>query len=283
MIMYCITVFISAFSFFCAATAVAQPGNVMLHGVPLNAVDFRTLQKGKEDQPTPKGLVSPVQPTDEEAVHVALKDGARKLLFKGAPLKTENFNVKKDPDESNRRLAKEGSIRGGDIIDSVPREQSVHDLKKNSAFVANVVMPVQFQGKLEKTSGGSSRRLQDEYTCDPLDDGSLACCALNIPSPGWGICFICPPDTVETDDLNACSACAIVNENAETCNSCSTTCTDTAYSLASWDCSNLSNDECAKVDCDGNCRGSGALNPKSSASMTVLFLLATAVGALGLF
>jgi hypothetical protein len=273
-----IAIFISAF-FYCAATAVAsQP-------VKLPLQDF---QKGR------RGLLQGrVQPIPKKAVHVALKDGAGKLLFKGAPLKPETIKIKKDPN-SDRRLAKEGSIRGGDIIDSVPRERTLHDLKKNSAFMANVVMPVQFQGKLEKTLGGSGRRLQIDLYCDPTDDGSLTCCALDVPFPSTAMCLTCPSDTIETDDISACYECAIFDESGEFCNSCSMSCADTEVSVASWDCSNLSNDECAIVDCDGNCNRygggggggggtSGAWNPKSSASMTALFLSATAVGALGLF
>jgi hypothetical protein len=220
-----VAIFISAF-FYCAATAVAsQPVKLALG----------KFQKGK------KGLLQGrVQPAHKKDVHVALKDGAGKLLFKGAPLKTATIKIKKDPHDSDRRLAKEGSIRGRDIIDSVPRERTLHDLKKNSAFEANVVVPLQFQGKSEKTSGGSGRRLQEDFYCEPLDDGSLACCQDNLPSTDFMLCLICPADVVDATD---CYDCAILSDVGEMCDSC-TMCSDTV----AYDCSNIVED--AIQDCD---------------------------------
>jgi hypothetical protein len=105
-----IAIFTSAF-FYCAATAVAsQPAKIELHGVSRNAVALRTVQKGKGDKPTLKGPVSLV--------------------------KTEKIKVKKDTDNSDRRLGQKGSIRGGNNKDSVQRERSLQDLKTNSAFAA---------------------------------------------------------------------------------------------------------------------------------------------------
>jgi hypothetical protein len=217
-----IAIFISAF-FYCAATAAAS------QHVKLALGEF---QKGRKRH--------------KKDVHVALKDGAGKLVFEGAPLKTETIKIKKDPHDLDRRLTQEGSVRGGEIIESLPRERSLHDLKKNSAFVANVVMPVQFQGKLEKTSGGSSRRLQDDFYCESLDDGSLACCQDNMPSTDFVLCLICPADVVEAAD---CYACGIISDDGEMCDSC-TMCSDTV----AWDCSNIATGECAITDCN-SCLG----------------------------
>jgi hypothetical protein len=264
--MHSISIFTSAF-FFCVATAVAsQPGKVKLHGVPRNALTFRAVQKGKGDQPNPKGLVSLVQPTQDfhfalkvgqpthaKDFHVALKVGASTLHFNGTSLKTENITVKKVADGSDRRLGQAGSIRGGNMKDSIQREQSLQGFKKNNAFAAAVVMPIPLQGMLMKTSGGSSRRLQDTMECSENSDGSLTCRA---DGDGFKIKFRCPKDAETSTD---CHTCVLTLDNADDqCKSC-TVCSASDSSGFAYDCSGVAPDEvCAISDCDGDCKDSSS-------------------------
>lgn len=218
-----IAIFTSALFYFAATAVALQPGKVELHGVPRNAVAFRTLQKGKRDKPNLKGLDSLV--------------------------KTEKIKVKKDFNDSDRRLAQKGSIRGGNKKDSIQRERSLQGLNNKIAFAADVSMPVQLQGMSEKASGGSNRRLEDT-PCNTNADGSLTCRWEDYPKEGFHIVVSCPASATALSD---CSTCAIASDyNADECSSC-VICSDT---FAAFDCSNIDEDECAIVDCDGNCQES---------------------------
>lgn len=123
--------------FYCMATAVAsQPDKVELYGVPRNgAPAFPAVQKGQEDGPTPKSLITLVQPSDEQDFHIGTgtpQGSASRLLFneghhRNLPtsLKIPSTEVNKDSDDSDRRLMQEGSIRGGKTKESIQRKRSL--------------------------------------------------------------------------------------------------------------------------------------------------------------
>jgi hypothetical protein len=241
-----ITIFTSAFFYYAATAGASQPAKVELHGVPRSAVALRTVQKGRKANL--KGLASLVQPTHEKDVHVVVKVGSSKLLFNGTSLKTENTKVKKDADNSDRRLGQKGSIRGGNTKDSVQRERSLQDLTKNIAFASDMAMPIHRQGMLGKTSGGSNRRLED-IPCSEMADGSLSCRLDDYPGEDFYVVFSCP---ASASTLLDCSTCSIfTDDNAYQCNSC-TVCSDTV----AYDCSNIGEGSCVIADCDGNCEES---------------------------
>jgi hypothetical protein len=225
--MHSIAVLSSAL-FYCVATVVSsQPGKVELSGVPLTAAVFWAIQKSKEDQPTPRGLVTLVQPNNEKDFHVALKVGASKPRFNEGhngrlpmPLETQSFKVKKDADDPNRQLTQEGSIHGGKIEDIVQRELSHQD--------------------------------EDEAQCSAMADGSLTCRAEDYIGEGLDVDFICP---ASASTLSDCLTCAIVGaDNAYQCISCTVCSSDT---VVGYDCSNVAEGDCVVKDCNGKCASTG--------------------------
>jgi hypothetical protein len=103
---------------------------------------------------------------------------------------------------------------------------------------------------LKKTSGGSSRRLQQDIPCAEMDDGSVGCVLEDYPGDGLNAVISCP---ASASTLSDCSACAIVSDDTtDQCNSC-TVCSD---ATVAFDCSNIAEGDCISMDCSGNCEGS---------------------------
>ena len=169
-----------------------------------------------------------------------------------APLK-----VKEDPPhDPDRRLVQKGSIRGGKMEDSTQRKRFPRDW--NTAFEANVAMPVRLQSTMTKISGHSNRRLQTvEVECFEQDSGPLACVAEDFPGEGLATVLIdCPTDATIVADCQSCSI-VVTADNTPTeidlandpqCQSCSP-----CYDTVAYDCSNLAEGDCAMQDCNGIC------------------------------
>lgn len=285
-----ISVFSTAAFVYCVGTAVAvQPDKVKLNGVPRSAAatTSRTIEMGKKGQPIPKGLVTLVQPSDEQDFHVAIgapQGRARKLLFNErdknnlpTPLKTQNIKVKKDSDDPDRRLTREGNIRGGKTEDSTRRKRSLQDY--NTAFEADVTMPIRLQSMMKKTSADSNRHLMtvicgsnangQEWCCVFISNELVSCYSSSSPEEGMETLFWNCPYSGSVE-FSECQSCDIVPENRTTddddlenephCLSCSI-CSDGTVTYDAYDCSNLLEGDCVIMDCAGNCAGSSSTPP----------------------
>jgi hypothetical protein len=261
---------------------------------------------GKKGQPIPKGLVTLFQPSDEQDFHVAIgapQGRARKLLFnerdmKNLPtlLKTQNIKVKKDSDDPGRRLTQEGNIRGGKTEGNAQRKRSIQDW--NTAFEADVTMPIRLQSMMKKTSGDSNRHLESVLcTLEPdglfwccgfyFDQDSLACVVFDSPVVGVETYFLDCPYTTSyyvSVELSECQSCAIVATNTtvddETdlanephCQSCSI-CSNDTVTYAAYDCSNLLEGDCVVMDCAGNCDSSASMRKLGILSISAIVIVA---------
>jgi hypothetical protein len=132
------------------------------------------------------------------------------------------------------------------------RERSLHNMKLNTAFEANIAMPIRLQRMTKKTSGDSNRRLQT-VECFEQDNGLLACVQYDLPGESWATVFEdCP---VSAATVLECQSCSVVFPTADDtlpeCNSCSVCSNTVAY-----DCSNLAEGDCVIQDCDSICTAS---------------------------
>ena len=193
-------------------------------------------------------------------------------------LNITKIKVENDSDDSDRHLAKEGSIRGEKMELSAQYKPSLQD--RNTAFEADIAMPVRLQSTMKKTSGASNRHLQTA-ACTEQDNGLLACVLVGYPAEDVSTVLLdCP---VDVSDVSECGSCAIVvtaDDSLPQCSSCYI-CSD---SNVAFDCSNIADGECSEMDCDGNCIGAPT-PPVSSASMSkleILSIAATAIAGFGL-
>jgi hypothetical protein len=139
------------------------------------------------------------------------------------------------------------------LKDSVQREHSLQSFKKNNAFAADVVRPIQLQGKLTKTSGGPGRRL-DTAECSENSDGSRTCRSDDNPGEGLDTVFKCP---VSAETTTECDSCVVYEtDSGDQCNDCDPC--GGEYDFFAYDCSNILPDdvECTIQDCNGDCLNS---------------------------
>ena len=268
--MHSITVFLSAALLYCIGTAVAsQSDKTKFYSMPRNAATAasRTIKMGKTGQATWESLVTLVQSSNEQDFHISIaapqgtasqlhfREGHKKSLstpFK--TLKITKIKVEDDSDDSDRHLAKEGSIRGGKMEDSFQHKPSLQDW--NTAFEANIAMPVRLQSIIKETSGASNLRLQTA-ACFEQDNGLLACVLDGYPGEGASAIFLdCPVSVTSVFECQSCTIMATVDSTSPLCNSCDI-CSDTV----AYDCSNLFEGDCVTVDCNGNCTGTDLPTP----------------------
>jgi hypothetical protein len=149
-----------------------------------------------------------------DKVKLLFNEGHKKSL--AAPFKTQHMEVKRDSDDPDRRLAKDGSIRGGKTEDSAKRKRQLQDW--NTAFEANVAMPVRLKSMMKKTSGDPNRRLQTPE-CTEQDNGLLACVQDGYPWEGAAVVFLdCPVSATSVLECQSCGILATADDTLPECN-----------------------------------------------------------------
>ena len=207
--------------FYCIAMAVAsQPNKLKLRGVPCKAA----------------------------AASLAIKKGKGrdcKLLFceghkKKLPTRPKVNKGSHDPDHC---LMQKGSICSRKTEDSTLHKHVPQVW--NTAFEANVAMPIRLQSTLKKVSGHFNHCLQT-MECFYQDNGLLSCVQYG---EGWATIFLdCPVSATSVLECQSCSNTMMTDDTLPECSSCSICTTSMVY-----DCSNLVDGSCVMLDCDSIC------------------------------